>query len=736
MRIATRYHTIEIDDETGSMTSLRATSRPDDELFAPAAAQQPLFTIDYLGGDREFRQVSSLEARSCELELDEDLDGLRLGIKYTGVGDLNLDARVTLRCPFDDPLTYWSLELKQCGSDIIANVQFPYVVLPYRYDSGGRSILLVPSGLGALLCDPRPEQLEPDYPDAWHFTSGEAHFTHYPGTTFAQFLAFYDSVHGVYVGCHDSGGRVKILKPVHREGAIRLGVAHVVGWDGSGDWSIGYEVAMGTFRGDWWDAAEIYRRWRDDAYPDEPRLHERQDVPAWLLDSPLHVILRIQGELDQGPAEPHPEFTPYENALPFLDELSARVDAPLVPVIMSWEQPGPWVYPNSFPVAGGDDSLIAFTRQARERGWHVGTYCNGTSWVTAHRWTGYDGREYYARHGAEESVCRLPDGTAWRNGWDAEWRHSYMCCVAVQQTRDIAIEYVHHLLGLGLDWIQFLDQNCGAASFPCYAEEHGHPSAPGAWMSGGMADLLTELESLATATGREISYSVEGAPNDHLLQRFSVCDIRPDSGSSFVPLYQYLFHDRILTQAAFAQAPNPYWMQIKTAHSFVFGDILTAIMGPGGRLINWDAHPWAPWSTPGGDQEAILTLLRRAIALRRGAGRDFLVLGRLLPGAPGALPLRGAEQVQWLCKGRVETFPSVLHACWAAPNGRMALALANWTRDEQAVRLEPALIGRIARRCLLQRSALEEEILEGTTSIELVLPPLSVALVEYGLVNE
>ncbi len=273
MRIVTQYHAIEMDDDTGSLTSFRATSRPDDELLAPTAGGLPLFTVDYLGKDREFRQVSSLQARSCELELDEDPAGSRLGMVYSGGGDLELEVRVTLRCPFDDPLTYWSLELTQRGSDVIANVQFPYVVLPYRYDSGGRGNLLIPSGVGTLRRDPRPEQLEPDYPDAWHFTSGEAHFTHYPGTTFAQFLAFYDPVHGVYVGCHDSGGRVKILKPMHREGAIRLGVAHVVGWDGPSECSIGYEVAMGAFRGDWCDAADIYRRWRNGAYPDDPRLH-------------------------------------------------------------------------------------------------------------------------------------------------------------------------------------------------------------------------------------------------------------------------------------------------------------------------------------------------------------------------------------------------------------------------------------------------------------------------------
>jgi hypothetical protein len=100
---------------------------------------------------------------------------------------------------------------------------------------------------------------------------------------------------------------------------------------------------------------------------------------------------------------------------------------------------------------------------------------------------------------------------------------------------------------------------------------------------------------------------------------------------------------------------------------------------------------------------------------------------------PDALSVGEVEQVQWLCEGRVETFPSVLHACWAAPDGRTALALANWTQDERSTMLERPPAGRTVRWHLLERDAPDSELLEETTGTEFVLPPLSVALVEYGL---
>ena len=117
--------------------------------------------------------------------------------------------------------------------------------------------------------------------------------------------------------------------------------------------------------------------------------------------------MRIQGELDFGPAEPNREFLPYSKIVPLLEKVSKRIDSPLVAVVMSWERPGPWIYPDCFPPAGGDESLSEFTQLARDRGWHVGSFCNGTRWVTQLFWSGYDGEKYFARAKWERN--RLPN---------------------------------------------------------------------------------------------------------------------------------------------------------------------------------------------------------------------------------------------------------------------------------------------------------------------------------------
>lgn len=668
-------------DERGAIRALRDACGRD--LLVTGGV--PAFALQYLDGDGRFHVVTSDDAASVEH------DGLRT--TYRGVGAPGFAVTLAVRLIEDAPMTAWTLELTQPDGVVVADVQFPYAVTPYR--DGGT--LLLPIREGRLLPDPRPDQLPPDHPSVWRF-GGPTAFDHYPGTTAAQFLAYYDDLSGVYLAAHDPDGGVKNLKAVHHPAGLRLGLSHVVGWAGAGTYALGYETVLGAFTGDWHTAADLYRGWYEAARK-PTRLADRADVPGWLLDGPVHVILRAQGELDTGPATPQPEVTPITAALPWLDALADRIGGPVLPVVMAWEGPGPWVYPESFPVAGGDQAMRDFTAGVRERGWHAGTYCNGTQWVTEHLWTGYDGWDLYRSAGAG-SVARTPSGRAWRNGWDAPWRTSFTGCAAAPATREQARAYVGRLIDLGFDWVQFLDQNCGAAAFPCYARDHGHPPAPGRWMTEALDAILDDFDDLA---GRQVAYSVEGPPNDYALSRFAICDIRPDlnPGSVAIPLYQYLFHEYVLTQATFAPAPNPYAAEIRTATSFVHGDVPSAILGRDGRLNTWsgtESMPWSLWDSAPGDQDAALRLLWEASALRRGAGREYLVLGRML----AASPVRG----------------DVLHAAWQAADGRRAVALANWTRTPVTVEAPP---GRL-------------HLGAGVAEVagEIVLPELSVALLELA----
>jgi hypothetical protein len=155
-----------------------------------------------------------------------------------------------------------------------------------------------------------------------------------------------------------------------------------------------------------------------------------------------------------------------------------------------------------------------------------------------------------------------------------------------------------------------------------------------------------------------------------------------------------------MTQSIFAPAPNPHFLVLKFARALVLGEVLGCHMGAGGRLQNWDpprngawTEAWAPWDAPEGDQEAAYAVLRNAMALKRGSGKEFLVFGKMLR----PLPVHGIDTVSWTLGAEANTVPAVEHGTWQDRDGRIGLVLANWTAQERRVTTDlSSLVGRTA----------------------------------------
>ncbi len=730
-------HKLAFDPKTAQLLSLRGKIAPEQE-FIVSSQSVPVFVIQYLNEVREFRRVSSLEAGKVSVEST----GRKLTAIFARLGGVDLAATVSVRLDEQGPQSRWSISLRNHAKLAITDVQFPFVVAPYQLGGAPRSeAILQPLTTGSLVQAPTPLDLEPDSPHAWQFRPENFDTHHYPGLTFAQFLAYYNNRAGIYIACEDDRGSIKLIKPVHSHvGGVRLGIAHVGDWPTDGEHDLGYDVVLQTFKGDWYDAAGIYRDWslkqRWAAVP----LHKRTDVPDWLLDSPPHIIIRMQGQVDHGPTEPNRQFLPYSKLVPLLENISKQIDAPLVGVVMSWERPGPWVYPNSLPPVGGDESLQEFTELARARGWHVGSYCNGTRWVTAHYWSGYDGGDYYAAQQGEKTVCRIHDLQPWEENWGRAWRPSFACCLGVPKTQELAQVLVERLMDDGLDWIQFLDQNAACSTFPCFAPDHGHPAGPGKWMNGAMQSLLDSFRKIADnwaqASGgkRQFAFSVESPPNEFFMPNFQVCDQRiappghRDYGSLFFPLYSFLYHEFIVIQGGFGVAPPPYHLEIRSAVNLIMGEIPGAILRGDGSLLNrCDSDAWwSPWDSSMGSQEDAIAMLRRTVALRRGKARDYLVFGRMLRPAQ----VDEIKIVHWEMNSQVYDIPSVFHSAWRSPKGGVGIVAANWTKDKQDLAISDSRLGAKFTESIsaITVDSRRREIERG--KIALSLPPLSCALLE------
>ncbi len=710
--IKTSCDAFTFDLESGALVRLSPVSDQDLNLVV-TRPDDPAFVLQYLQ-DGEYVIADSREAAITTTHSDTQLD-----LHFTGVGGHDLDVILTVHASPDKRFSRWSARVANNAGLRIVDLQFPYIVLP----DDPQASLLLPNMQGQLFQGEQLARLPEDTPRRWQFWPENGNSQHYPGRSFAQFLAWYTPRAGVYMSCDDIHGNVKLLRALRRPEGLRLGFAHVGDWPEQGARSLEYQVSVGTFQGDWYDAADIYRDWALDQWWATP-LTKREDIPGWLLESPPHITIRLQGYVDAGPAPLIEEFVPYEKCIPLLEGVAEKMDAPLVAVLMAWERGGPWVYPDCFPPVGGDQSMANFCRMARERGWRVGSFCNGTRWVMRHMFNGYDGTEYYREHNGQQGVCRQPNGELWGEDWDMSWRPSYITCLGDTQTRQIARDFVRRLIGWGMDSIQFFDQNCNATTFPCFSTEHGHPPLPGKWMAQAMAEIIHEFHAAAEEAGEtEVIHSTEWPTNEVCLPLFQQSDLRisaPSSGSAdFVPVYQYIYHECTLTHGMMSLGPEPYAIEARTAWELVWGQIVGAVMTGDGTLLNRETWNWEEWEPKVGNNDNALEMMRTATALRRGAGRDFLVYGRMQRPAEVSCPV-----CEWEFAGKQHSVPSVAHCAWQAPDGRHAVALANWTTEPREVTVRDARLDGSPVLRVCGRTNEERRV----TGDVVTLPPLSCAV--------
>jgi hypothetical protein len=730
--LETAVDRLTFDGDTGRLTSLRPKALPELELIA-TVPDCPTFVLQYLTDAGEYRCADSHGASQTDIACEETDAGQALSLCYRGLCAMDVDVVITIRTALADAFARWSCTVRNGAGIRLTDVQFPVLIVP---EEG--TVLQAVGDRNHLTSGKALQALPADEPAVWEFrVENKGGSTHYPGHDFAQFLAWYNddaagtpaAGRGVYAACEDVEGNIKRFHALRREPGIRLGIAHIGDWPAPGERTLEYDVVVRSFEGDWYDAADIYRNWTL-AQKWATTLTERTDVPESLLDSPPHITIRVQGYVDEGPARPIEEFLPYEKSIPLLEEIACRVESSLVPIVMSWERAGPWIYPDCFPPIAGDEALARFIGMANERGWRVGLLANGTRWVTEHFAMDYDGRKDFEERDGADSVCRLPDGEMWSTDWDTDWRPSYLGCAAQAMTKDIATDAMKRIVGWGMESIQFFDQNFGCATFPCFASDHGHPPMPGKWMATAMEEMVEAFGRVAEEAGAADAYqSVECACNEFCLPLFPQCDERispPSSGrDGYIPLYHYLFHECIIINGMMSTGSEPFKVPISTAWNCVWGEIPGAVITGDGTLLNRETFNWAEWEPKIGSNDDALEMIRTVTAMRRGPGRDFLLYGRMQ--RPGEV---NAEVMSWEHNDRTHEVPAVADAAWQAPDGRFAIILANWTTETQAAAIADSRLGdRVTVNvCGPEQEQATHSVTDGKLTVS--VPRLSCALVE------
>jgi hypothetical protein len=709
-----------INPDKGTIESFQATSGGrNDELLVPKHGQLPIFKIEFLSGKSKFQTVTSSEARKISVTKTTQASGEIIVLDFEGIGKLDINARVTVRCPKDKPLTYWSMELDNRTTMWIGHIQFPVVEIPFDDNPTEDNCGHILSSLydGVLLGPIKPGMVAGGWRSSRRNTPETWRSTNYPRECTVQMMAYYKPTAGLYIACEDPTGMPKLVAPMLEPDGVTMGIGHYPGTQ-TGNTKLPYEVVLGTFQGDWYSAAAIYRDWVEKQPFCSLKLSDRPNHPKWILEPLVGATFPMRGQADwDPPAAINPEYTPATNALPYLDKLSKAFDAPLMPIVFNWEKAGPWVQPEAFPPVGGTAKMKEFMKKAKARGWHPMLYGNGVNWVVAQKNTGYDGMPYFKSHGGDSAIIHRWDGSS---GPSVGWRSLYNTCVATEPARKMILGMTRGMAELGPDVIQQFDQGVGAVA--CYATDHGHSPVPGPWMTAAFSSLLKQDNEAARSLNSKVAVSSEGAPPEVYLQSFDFWDARTGGGGQMMcPLYSFIYHEYLNGHSgAYTNSVNDEALRAFVARALVSGYFLNFTLRDKGRIeYDWDQ----PWERSVPDQQAISDWTARATRLRNGIGRDYLIYGRMLP--PWSVTNITKRDFGY---GKE---PLVQSGTWKAPDGRIGVVLANYADSYQSPRV--TLEGQGKKKIVIHNDDQIQTLdIELPSVIDIKMPARSVGLIEIN----
>jgi hypothetical protein len=660
-------------------------------------------------------------------------------LRYEKLAGLPLDATVTIRTAPQDPLSRWRITLNNRSKLRLEWVEFPIVSVPndLRNEPNGPAIFWS-GNEGCLVTDAELRNRHGQPYRAQSYPSG-GWCGRYPGPVQMQFMAYLRRGAGLYFASHDPQHSSKEIDYCRDGDHVRLIMKSYLEGAGDDEWRMHYDTVLGAIGGDWHDAAEIYRTWLETAGQSSlpPKLSDNKNLPAWFWASPIVATWPTRGMGHHAYTQAPNEFFPFTNALPITAQLRQELNAPILALLMQWEGTAPWAPPYVWPPMGGEPAFRTFVKGLHAQHNLAGVYCSGIAWTTkANTGDGtYERKADFDRLNLAREMCTGPAGemkSAICNHESIRW--GYDLCPARDFTREVIAAEAEKIARSGVDYIQLFDQNCGGSPCNCYAATHGHPPGPGLWQVDAMGALIANVRQRLDAINTNLLLGCEAAAADAYLRHLPLNDLRFNINiSSFgrpVPAYAYVLHEYVnnfmgnQVQVGADHKKSPLNLLQRIAYSFTAGDLLSVVLKDKGE-IHWN---WCEkWDVPPPDQASAKQLLARLNAWRTGAGKPFLVTGRMLK----PYPVEGTRNIPLVLKwkGDIQNFPSVFTTRWRAPDGREAQVLVNYLPDEEQT-VTVRLPGRHRMRTLREPAVALGVFLPTAATPSIRIPPLSAVLLE------
>jgi hypothetical protein len=529
VRFANRRLSLGFDGNTGALVDMTDVATGQHLLRGPGG---DLWRIELFEGGKV---ITPANARSFKATHYSGRRGVHLAWSDFGLAEAP-SMRVVVSITMSDeqqPMSDWRIALDSTGTVKVEQVRFPRIEGIARQPD---EELIAPRWMGALARNPqsvltdtagKPRRLQFDYPGAASLQLIALYARNGAGFYAAtdDTLAFRKSF-AVWSAADSSRG-YELLQPLENPQ-----IAH-------GHWSTGYDAVIGTFQGDWYDAAEHYRAWgTQQRWARESRL-KRGVVPPWLLQTGMWVWNRGAS----------PKVLPPARALQ--DALGLPVS-----VFWHWWHNGPYdtSFPDYLPPREGADAFTRAVADADAAGLHAMVYMNQRLWCThmpswGPRAAAAAVKERDGRIREEVYNIFDPKPCATMDVTQPYWRDTY---AGIADT--VLDDYGVHGI--------YMDQ--AVLSLICWDPTHGHPLGGGNYWIHGFNALAHQIRTNAKP-GRPVLLAGEGAgepwlPELDLMLTLQVSQERysaPNSGWEPIPLFQAVYHAYGVTYGSYSSLVLP-----------------------------------------------------------------------------------------------------------------------------------------------------------------------------------
>lgn len=632
-----------------------------------AGDNPPLFTLTLR--DTETRQSLSLNAtegwRSVAVEKTRDGFVLRWtsprNAQLSGIG-----VRIRAQTDSRQHAVRWSLQVENSSRRwSLWRVIFPQVAIA---EPGEDATVLLPRGPGEIQKGVwrRDFSYHSTYPNGWCSMQLMAVYAERPRPT------------GFYFALHDPMGSTKDLgvrsQPLQR--SVHLYADHPVPNMGraGNPFALSGQAVWQLLRGDWYDAAHIYRQWVVQEARWYPRAgnasSQMTHVSAWTAPRPLKTFREWIRDL---PAWSLASGGAQE-VVPPVEEFARYCGVPVGFHWYYWHQiPFDNDYPHYFPVKPG---FAEGVRQLKESGVFVMPYINGRLWDTRDRGI----EDFQFSTVAKPSATKDENGNPYTETYGSKEadgspvRLAVMCPTTAlwqDKVREIVRRLFHEY---GVNAV-YIDQVAAAPPVLCFDPSHGHPLGGGHWWNEGYWQMLERIRQEMPAD-RALTTECNAEPFIAWFDGYLTWHWQYEGQ---VPVFPAVYSQAIqmFGRAYRGGATKDLALRMKSAQQLVFGEQIG-------------------WIDPNIVHEAENARFLRQMVRLRWRYRTFFTHGEMArpPRLEGNIPIVRADW-QWAGEWWVSA-PAVYTGAWQLPGQRRLVLFFINVADEPVsatLRFNPSVYG-------------------------------------------